>query len=222
MSAGRSGALVFYGATGDLAFKKIFPALCRMVQRGQLDVPVIGVAFEDWSLERFQARARDSLEQHGGAPDPDATDRLRRLLRYVPGDYTDPATFDAVYRELGDAQRPVHYLAVPQAVFEVVIDQLGRSGCARDARLVLEKPFGTDLDSARHLNAVLHKQVDETAFLFAHGHLLRLLAARWLGWPPDAGGALSLDAASVCVLATERERPVLRHWNEICHVEGER
>jgi len=171
VSAERSGALVFYGATGDLAFKKIFPALRRMVRQGQLDVPVIGVAFEDWSLERFQARARESLEQYGGAPDPDATDRLMRLLRYVPGDYTDPATFDAVYRELGDAQRAVHYLAVPQAVFETVIGQLGRSGCARDARLVLEKPFGTDLDSARRLNAVLHGQVDESA-IFRIDHFL--------------------------------------------------
>ncbi|MDZ7801146.1 MAG: glucose-6-phosphate dehydrogenase [Trueperaceae bacterium] len=171
MSAERSGALVFYGATGDLAFKKIFPALRRMLADGQLDVPVIGVAFEDWTLEQFQARARDSLEQHGGAPDPDATERLVRLLRYVPGDYADPATFDAIYRELGGAQRPVHYLAVPQAVFELVIDQLVRSGCARNARLVLEKPFGTDLNSARRLNAVLHEQVDESA-IFRIDHFL--------------------------------------------------
>ncbi|MBW6455673.1 MAG: glucose-6-phosphate dehydrogenase [Trueperaceae bacterium] len=171
-SAGRrAGALVFYGATGDLAYKKIFPALQRMVKSGVLDVPVIGVARQGWTLAQLRERARDSIERHGGGVDQDAFDRLMGLLRYVDGDYADPATFAALRRELGDAPKPVHYLAIPQAAFETVIAQLNASGCDRDARLVLEKPFGTDLASARKLNAVLHQCFDESS-LYRIDHYL--------------------------------------------------
>ena len=165
MSGSQSGALAFYGATGDLAFKKIFPALQRMVKTGKLDVPVIGVARQGWSLERLQARARESVESHGGGVDPVAFPKLMRLLRYVEGEYAAPATFDKLRQALGDAAHPVHYLAIPQALFEVVIGQLGRSGCDSGARLVLEKPFGTDFTSARRLNSIVHRCFDEQAIL---------------------------------------------------------
>src|SRR6266480_2113113 len=116
MSDGRSDALVFFGATGDLAYKKIFPSLQAMLKRGHLDVPVIGVAKAGWTLEQLGARARDSLDKHGGL-DAAAFDKLSGLLRYVDGDYADPATFGAIRRELGSAQRPAHYLAIPPALF---------------------------------------------------------------------------------------------------------
>ena len=171
MTAPRAGALVFYGATGDLAFKKIFPALQRMARSGALDVPVVGVARQGWTLAQLRERARESVERYGGGVDPVAFDRLMGLLRYVDGDYADPDTFAGLRRELGDAPHPVHYLAIPQAAFETVIGQLNASGCDRDARLVLEKPFGTDLDSARNLNAVLHHCFAESA-LFRIDHYL--------------------------------------------------
>jgi len=171
VSGAPAGALVFYGATGDLAFRKIFPALQRMVRSGALDVPVIGVARQGWSLERLQARARESVEQHGGGADPEAFPRLMSLLRYVEGEYSDQATFDALRKVLGEARRPVHYLAIPQAVFEVVIDHLGRSGCHDGARLVLEKPFGRDLASARRLNGIVHRHFDERS-IFRIDHYL--------------------------------------------------
>jgi len=171
MSPSRSGALVFYGATGDLAFKKIFPALQRMQKAGVLDVPVIGVARRGWSLEQLQARARDSVEQYGGGVDPEAFPRLMELLRYVEGEYGAPATFDSLRRELGDAAQPLHYMAIPQTLFEVVTGQLCRTGCNRHARIVLEKPFGTDLASAKHLNAILHKCFEERA-IFRIDHYL--------------------------------------------------
>jgi glucose-6-phosphate 1-dehydrogenase len=170
VSRSHSGALVFYGATGDLAFKKIFPALQRMVKTGVLDVPVIGMAREG-SLEQLQARARESVEKHGEGVDPDAFDKLMRLLRYVKGAYTDPATFDSLRRELGDAAHPLHYMAIPQSLFEVVIGQLRRSGCDANARLVLEKPFGSDLASAQRLNAILHRCFGEDA-IFRIDHYL--------------------------------------------------
>jgi len=171
VSQSPSGALVFYGATGDLAFKKIFPALQRMVKADVLDVPVIGVARRGWSLEQLQARARDSVEQHGGGVDPNAFPKLMRLLRYVEGEYGEPATFDTLRSELGDAANPLHYMAIPQALFDVVVQQLGRSGCDKNARLVLEKPFGTDLASARRLNAILHQCFTEQA-IFRIDHYL--------------------------------------------------
>jgi len=161
VSAPVSDALVLYGASGDLALRKIFPALQRMVKAGRLDVPVIGVARKGWSLEQFQARARESVERHGGGADPEAFPRLARLLGYVEGDYGSPATFEALRRRLGAAERPLHYMAIPQDLFEVVVGNLSRTGCQRGARLVLEKPFGSDLASARRLSAGLHRHFAE-------------------------------------------------------------
>jgi glucose-6-phosphate 1-dehydrogenase len=168
MSAIEADSLVLFGATGDLAYKKIFPALQCMLQRGTLKVPVIGVAKQGWTLEDLKARARDSLEKHGGV-DPDAFAKLTQLLRYVDGDYTTPATFDALRRELGGAKRPLHYMAIPQNLFELVAKQLARFTCVRGGRLVVEKPFGSDLASARRLNATLREIVlEENIFRIDH------------------------------------------------------
>jgi len=154
MIRAESDALVFFGATGDLAYKKIFPALQAMVKRGHLNVPVIGVAKASWTVEQLRARAQDSLEKHGGV-DPAAFEKLTKLLRYVDGDYQDPATFVAVRQQLKDSHCPAHYLAIPPQLFETVVKQLAQSGCAQGARVIIEKPFGHDLDSARELNKVL-------------------------------------------------------------------
>ena len=154
MSNSHSDALVFFGATGDLAYKKIFPSLQAMIKRGHLNVPVIGVAKADWSLDQLKARARDSLEKHGGL-DPTAYDELCGLLRYVAGDYKDPATYQALRKELGFAQRPAFYLAIPPVLFGVVIEQLAKPGCPEGARVIIEKPFGHDLASAQELNRLL-------------------------------------------------------------------
>ena len=175
MSETQSDALVFFGATGDLAYKKIFPALQSMIKRGHLNVPVIGVAKSDWSLDNFRDRARDSLEKHGGL-DPQAFERLISLLRYVDGDYNDPATFQELKKQLGDVKRPAHYLAIPPALFETVVNQLAKAGCAaasgcEGARVIIEKPFGHDLASAQELNAVLHKVFPESA-IFRIDHYL--------------------------------------------------
>ena len=151
----QSDALVFFGATGDLAYKKIFPSLQAMVKRGHLNVPVIGVAKAGWNLDQLKARAQDSLEKHGGGVDPEAWPKLSSLLRYVDGDYSDDATFISVRKELGGAQHPAHYLAIPPSLFETVIEQLMKSGSAKGARIVVEKPFGHDLASAQELNRVL-------------------------------------------------------------------
>lgn len=160
MSTQPSDALVFLGATGDLAYKKIFPALQRMIRRRGFQVPVIGVAKAGWGVDQLRERARESLVAHGGL-DPEAFAKLSRLLRYVDGDYADPATFQALRRELGPAQHPTHYLAIPPALFGLVVGQLERSGCNRGARVVLEKPFGRDLASARELNRILLSCFDE-------------------------------------------------------------
>src|SRR3954463_16000814 len=154
MAAIQSDALVFFGATGDLAYKKIFPSLQAMVKHGRLNVPVIGVAKAGWNLDQLKARARDSVEKHGGI-DPPSFDKLLALLRYVDGDYNDASTFQALRKELGSAERPAHYLAIPPALFEVVGEQLARAGCARGARVIVEKPFGRDLASAQELNRTL-------------------------------------------------------------------
>jgi glucose-6-phosphate 1-dehydrogenase len=153
-------ALVFFGATGDLAHKKIFPALQGLAKRGRLDIPVIGVARDGWKLDRLKSRARDSVEKYGGL-EPDAFAQLSGLLRYIDGDYGDPATFQQLRRELGAAKHPLHYLAIPPSLFETVIDRLGESGCARGARVVIEKPFGRDLSTARALNSVVHSVFSE-------------------------------------------------------------
>src|SRR6185312_5032614 len=142
-----SDALVFFGATGDLAYKQIFPALQSLIRHGKLDVPVVGVAKSGWGIEQLRERARRSLEEHGGV-DEDAFAKLVAQLRYIDGDYGDPATFDQLRRALGDAQHPLHYLAIPPSLFDDVVEQLGRSGCApAGARVVVEKPFGRDLRS---------------------------------------------------------------------------
>src|SRR5467141_1394132 len=160
MSNLHSDALVFFGATGDLAYKKIFPSLQGMVKRGHLNVPVIGVAKAGWNLEQIRARAHDSLEKHGGV-DPAAFEKLCDLLRYVDGEYQDPATFQALYKELGGARRPAHYLAIPPLLFESVVEQLAKSGCMQGARVIVEKPFGHNLESARELNKILLNFSDE-------------------------------------------------------------
>src|SRR5262244_2774996 len=136
MSEPKSDALVFFGATGDLAYKKIFPSLQAMLKRGHLNIPIIGVAKSGWNLDQFRARARDSLEKHGGL-DPSAFEKLVALLRYVDGDYADPATFLAVRKELANAGRPAHYLAIPPALFGMVIEQLVKAGCTNGARVIL-------------------------------------------------------------------------------------
>jgi glucose-6-phosphate 1-dehydrogenase len=155
-----SDALVFFGATGDLAYKKIFPALQAMLKRGHLSVLVVGVAKAGWTLDQLKARAHDSLEKHGGV-DQAAFEKLVSLLRYVDGDYQDPETFKALGRELKTAERPAHYLAIPPALFEAVVEQLPHCGCSTGARVIIEKPFGHDLESAQHLNRVLLKHFDE-------------------------------------------------------------
>jgi len=154
MTQAHSDALVFFGATGDLAYKKIFPALQAMIRRGKLNVPVIGVAKAGWGLDQFRERARDSLEKHGGL-DPKAFEKLLGLLRYVDGDYADPSTFHALRQALGNCQRPTHYLAIPPALFGLVVQQLCKAGCSAEARVVVEKPFGRNLQSAKQLNETL-------------------------------------------------------------------
>jgi glucose-6-phosphate 1-dehydrogenase len=165
-----SDALVFFGATGDLAYKKIFPSLQAMAKRGNLSVPVIGVAKSGWNIEQLRARARDSLEKHGGV-DSAAFDKLSGLLRYVDGDYKDPATFRAIRNELGPVQRPAHYLAIPPMLFGAVVDQLAKSDCSKGARVIIEKPFGHDLPSAQELNRILLATFDEKA-IFRIDHYL--------------------------------------------------
>ena len=155
-----SDTLVFFGATGDLAYKKIFPALQAMVKRGTLKVPVIGVAKGGWTLDRLKERAKDSLEKHGGL-DSAAFEKLCGLLQYVDGDYNDPATFQTLCQRIGSAQHPAYYLAIPPAAFSTVVEQLSRTDCARNARVIIEKPFGRDLPSARALNQVLLQTFDE-------------------------------------------------------------
>jgi glucose-6-phosphate 1-dehydrogenase len=163
-------ALVFFGATGDLAYKKIFPALQAMVKRGHLDVPVIGVAKAGWNLEQLRARAHDSLEKHGGV-DAAAFDKLSGLLRYVDGDYADPETFQAIRKELKGAQHPAHYLAIPPSLFATVVEQLAKTGCAQGGRVIVEKPFGHNLASAQELNRVLHAVFPESG-IFRIDHYL--------------------------------------------------
>ena len=156
-----SDAFVFFGATGDLAYKKIFPALQAMVRSGRLTVPVVGVAKAGYDLERFRERARASLEEHGGGADPVAFPRLLSLLGYVDGDYNDRGTFEELLRQLAGATRPLHYLAIPPSLFPVVIEHLGGPGFSRNARVIVEKPFGRDLASAQSLSETLHGVFNE-------------------------------------------------------------
>jgi len=170
-SAEVSDALVFFGATGDLAFKKIFPALQNMVRRGTLSGPVVGVAKSGFTLEQLVARARDSVTQYGGGVDKVAFPKLVSQLRYIDGDYADPMTFAELRQVLGDAHHPTHYLAIPPSLFATVVQSLGSSGCASGARVILEKPFGHNLESARALNQTLHKVFPEPS-IFRIDHYL--------------------------------------------------
>jgi glucose-6-phosphate 1-dehydrogenase len=170
MAIAHSDAFVFVGATGDLAFKKIFPALQAMAKRGHLNVPVIGVARSAPDLNALKSRARENLEKHGGI-DPSAFAKLNGLLRYVRGDNADPATYQALRKELGSAERPAYYLAIPPTTFGVVVEHLGTSGCTKGARVIIEKPFGRDLRSALELNRILLGAFEENA-IFRIDHYL--------------------------------------------------
>ncbi len=166
-----SDALVVFGVTGDLAHKMIFPALYAMVKSGALTVPVVGVAFPPESVTDLRQRAIASIEQSGIAADNRTLARLLSLLQYVSGDYTDPETFGALEQALGEAHRPAHYLAIPPALFGTVIEGLGAAGLAEDARVIVEKPFGRDLASARKLNAIAHTAFPEDS-IFRIDHYL--------------------------------------------------
>ena len=170
MPASHSDAFVFFGATGDLAYKQIFPALQALIRRGHPDIPIIGVARANLSLDQFRARARDSVEQHGGL-DPAAFAKLAAQLQYISGDYGSEATYIQLRHTLGGAARPLHYLAIPPGMFATVVDGLARSGCARDARVIVEKPFGRDLASAQALDRTLHQSFPESA-IFRIDHYL--------------------------------------------------
>lgn len=170
-STAPSDALVFFGATGDLAYKKIFPALHSLVKRGRLDVPIVGVAKSGWGLEQLVNRARESITA-SGTFDETVFARLAAQLRYVDGDYNDPATFQQIHRELGAAKRPTHYLAIPPSMFPVVVQQLAQASCCGEgSRVVIEKPFGRDLASARALNRTLLEVFPESC-IFRIDHYL--------------------------------------------------
>jgi len=161
MQSNLSDAFVFFGATGDLAHKKIFPALQNMVKQGALHVPVIGVAKSGWTIDQLRDRARDGITKFGGGVDEAAFAKLCELLVYIDGDYSDDVTYVQLRTKLGDAQAPTHYLAIPPTMFPVVVKGLAQSGCAKNARVVVEKPFGRDLVSARKLNDTLHQAFPE-------------------------------------------------------------
>jgi glucose-6-phosphate 1-dehydrogenase len=165
-----SDALVFFGATGDLAYKKIFPALQQLVKRGKLNSPVIGVAKSGWNRDQLVERAKNSVTEYGGL-DEEAFPKLISLLRYVDGDYGDAATFSRLRAELEGSKRPTHYLAIPPSLFPVVVENLAKAGCDQNARVIIEKPFGRDLESARALNTTLHKAFPEDA-IFRIDHYL--------------------------------------------------
>jgi glucose-6-phosphate 1-dehydrogenase len=167
----RSDALVFFGATGDLAYKKIFPALQALARRGKLDFPVVGVAKSGWRVGQLVDRARASVAEHGGGEDKAAFATLVSRLRYVDGDYNDPQTFAAVKAELREATRPAHYLAIPPSMFATVLAKLGEAGLAKNARVIIEKPFGRDLASAIELNRVIHDVLPEES-IFRIDHYL--------------------------------------------------
>jgi glucose-6-phosphate 1-dehydrogenase len=161
MQANLSDAFVFFGATGDLAHKKIFSALQNMVKQGSLNVPVIGVAKSGWNLDQLRDRARDGCTKFGGGVDEAAFAKLCELMQYIDGDYSDDATYSALRAKLGNAESPAHYLAIPPTMFPVVVKGLAQSGCAKNARVIVEKPFGRDLLSARKLNDTLHQAFPE-------------------------------------------------------------
>jgi len=164
-------AIVLFGATGDLCYRKIFPALYHLVRHGVLTVPVIGVARQGCDVSWLVARVRESLKAFVPEADEAVVKRFTGLLRYVDGDYNDRTTFDALRKALGEAQRPLHYLAIPPSMFGVVIEHLSGSGSAQGARIVVEKPFGHDLASARALNQMLHRHFPESS-IFRIDHYL--------------------------------------------------
>jgi glucose-6-phosphate 1-dehydrogenase len=170
-----SDALVFFGATGDLIFKKVFPSLYAMERRGHLKVPVIGVARSEWTIEKFRARALASVKKQDGF-DAAVFTKFQQRLRYISGDYSSPVTHDALRKEIGKAAHPLHFLAIPPSVFAGVIKGLGKSGCARGARIILEKPFGCDLPSAQAPSATLHTVLAESS-VFRIDHYLAVLVA---------------------------------------------
>ena len=170
MTTLNSDALVFFGATGDLAYKQIFPALYAMIRRDGLDIPIIGMARPGWTVEKLTQRARESVE-HSADFEPACFAKLAALLRYVGGDYTDPATFKALRQALGSAARPIHYLAIPPSMFGPVVQGLAKSGCAEGARVVVEKPFGRDLPTAQALDRTLHEVFPEQS-IFRIDHYL--------------------------------------------------
>ncbi|MDQ3187912.1 MAG: glucose-6-phosphate dehydrogenase [Pseudomonadota bacterium] len=170
MTLPSSDAFVFFGATGDLALKKIFPALQAMIRQGELDMPIIGIARAGWSLDKLRERARDSLQKNGGV-DPVAFRKLSAQLRYLEGDYNDPTTYDRLRQTLGRATRPLHYLAIPPSMFGTVVQGLANAGCAKNARVIVEKPFGRDLASAQALNRTLHEVFPESS-VFRIDHYL--------------------------------------------------
>ena len=165
-----SDAFVFFGATGDLAYKQIFPALQAMIQHGELNMPIIGVAKSGWGVEQLRQRARDSLREHGGV-DETAFQQLAERLHYIDSDYADDNTYTQLRQALGDAACPLHYLAIPPSMFTTVISGLEKANCTANARVVLEKPFGRDLASAQALNATLHAVLPESA-IFRIDHYL--------------------------------------------------
>ncbi len=170
MEPSHSDAFVFFGATGDLAYKKIFPALQAMVRQGELDMPIIGIARAGWSLDRLRERAGESVQQNGGL-DAAAFEKLSAQLHYVEGDYGDPATYSRLRQILDGASRPLHYLAIPPSMFTTVVRGLAAAGCAKNARVIVEKPFGRDLASAQTLNRTLHEVFPESS-VFRIDHYL--------------------------------------------------
>jgi glucose-6-phosphate 1-dehydrogenase len=169
-SSTHSDAFVFLGATGDLAYKQIFPALQGLIRDEGFNLPIIGVAKAGWTLDQLKARAKESLEHHGGI-NQDAFDKLMSLLQYVDGDYNDLHTFEQLRNLLGNAQRPLHYLAIPPSLFGTVAENLAKSGCATNARVVVEKPFGRDVASAHELGQMLHQYFPEDC-IFRIDHYL--------------------------------------------------
>jgi glucose-6-phosphate 1-dehydrogenase len=170
MNNTESDAFVFFGATGDLAYKKIFPALHSMVRRDNFAIPIIGMARAGWTLDKLIERARSSVRQNGDF-DAASFEKMAGLLRYVDGDYSDPATFAKLRNAIGVAKNPIHYLAIPPSMFASVVHGLEKSGCATNARVIVEKPFGRDLATAQALDRTLHEVFDESA-IFRIDHYL--------------------------------------------------